>query len=76
MQTEHSFDDIPNWRSPQMIALWSKFSLEQRAEKLDQAIHAGRELMMAGIILREPSITDSEAQQRLKQLLYRSYNKV
>ncbi len=72
---ENFFGDTPNWRSQQMIALWRRFTLDQRAEKLAQLFDAGRELMIAGIKLREPGIPEIIARTRLSQLLQESYKR-
>jgi len=75
MDDTKSFGDTPNWRSAQMIKLWSNFTLDQRAEKLAQLIDTGRELMIEGIKLRELGVSHSQARERLKQLLNWAYSK-
>lgn len=67
--------DVPIWQSPIMISLWGRFSLNERAEKLANLIDAGRELMLEGIRLREPGISDYDSKQRLKELLLWSYSR-
>lgn len=36
-------------------------------------MQAARELMLAGIIFREPGISNEGAKERLKELIYKSY---
>jgi len=65
--------DTPNTNSPQMLALWSCYSTDERATKLAELFQAGRELMLAGIKLRSPDISEAQAHQELKRLLYAHY---
>jgi hypothetical protein len=67
------FGDTPLWQSAEMVKLWQRLSLDQRAEKLGNMIQAGRELMIEGVKLRAPHLTAEEARHQMKELLYTSY---
>ena len=75
MKRDFFFGDTPNWRSSEFVRIHSSLSLDQRAEKLSELWLAGRELMIEGIKIREPHLTEDEARAKLKILLYQSYGK-
>jgi|GEM_PF-5938039 len=67
--------DIPPHRSPELLAMLRKLSIEDRAARFLSLCQCARDTMKAGIKLRNQSFNDTEVNTEFKRIMYDFYRK-
>lgn len=66
-------EDLPAYRSPELINLISKMTLEERAQKFFDLCNFSRELQWMGIKMRNKHLSDEEVTEEFKKMMYALY---